>query len=414
MNSSPLAALHDEQLRRLFGAQVTSALGHSALWLCAGIWVRQLTGSNGSAALTFFFLLTPALLAPVAGVVVDRLPRRAFLAWTNIVGAIGLLPLLTVQTSEQTPVIYAVMFFYGVVTVACGPAQSALIAESAPASELAAMNGLMRSAVEASKLVAPAAGAGLFALTGPRVVVVLDVLAFLAAAWLLHRLPKRPAPEPVHPRESMTHQLTGGFRYLFRVRALRSLVVVCTLFMAGAGLNEALRWGVVTQGLHAAPEWIGALQAVMGLGSVLVGLTAAAVITRHGELNAAALSLATFGLGCALWTSPAPALIVVGALLVGGGATLLVVAAVTMLQTRAEANMQGRAFAAFELLTTAPQVASVALGAHLVEALDYRLILLALALVALASAALAVVYARTLPATTLTSPRKPLARAPRR
>ena len=56
--------------------QVFSLFGDTALWLAMGIWVKTLTGSNAAAGLVFFFATAPVLLAPLTGLLVDRVRRR--------------------------------------------------------------------------------------------------------------------------------------------------------------------------------------------------------------------------------------------------------------------------------------------------------------------------------------------------
>jgi farnesol dehydrogenase len=61
-----------------------SLTGSSALWLALGIWVKSLTGSTAAAGMVIFAILAPpVLLAPVAGMLVDRVRRRPLLVIVN-------------------------------------------------------------------------------------------------------------------------------------------------------------------------------------------------------------------------------------------------------------------------------------------------------------------------------------------
>jgi hypothetical protein len=70
MSLRPLFA--DTRARRYLAGQSLSLLGDSSMWLACGIWVKSLTGSDSAAGLTFFFFTAPAVLAPMAGLLVDR------------------------------------------------------------------------------------------------------------------------------------------------------------------------------------------------------------------------------------------------------------------------------------------------------------------------------------------------------
>ena len=80
-------------------------------------------------------------------------------------------------------------------------------------------------------------------------------------------------------------------------------------------------------------------------------------------------------------------LVLCGALLEVVEATWLIVPAVTAVQRCTPRHLQGRATAAAELMITAPQQASIALGAALIAVADYRVLLGATAVVMLSCAA---------------------------
>lgn len=81
---------------RLFAGLTTSMLGDSVLLLVLSMWVKTLTGSNGAAGLTFFWMLVPALFAPLYGMYIDRIKRKPLLVWGNVLSALMVLSLLAV------------------------------------------------------------------------------------------------------------------------------------------------------------------------------------------------------------------------------------------------------------------------------------------------------------------------------
>ena len=184
----------DRHARRYLSGQALSLLGDSAMWLACGIWVRTLTGSNAAAALTFLFFIAPALLAPAAGLLVDRVRRRPLLIVANVAGAAMLAPLLLVNDRGDVWLIYTVMALYGFLNVLIAPAQSALLAAILPADLLADANATLRTVQEGLRIAAPLAGAGLFTLLGGHAVVLLDMLTFIGATLFLLALPNDQAP----------------------------------------------------------------------------------------------------------------------------------------------------------------------------------------------------------------------------
>ena len=228
---------------RLYLVGLTASLiGTSAMTLVAGIWVKTLTGSASAAALVSVCVFVPALLAPLAGLVADRVPRRRLLLLVNLSAAIGLLPLLLVRSSSGVWVIFVVMLGYGVVLVLIDPAETALFTELVPAEERGQLNGLRLTLQEGAKLLAPLAGAGLFVVLGGGLVAALDAATFLIAAVAVTLL-RAPGSRPERrDRLSWRSEVTAGLTHLRRTPGLGRLVTVAALAMAVSGLAVAAQF----------------------------------------------------------------------------------------------------------------------------------------------------------------------------
>src|SRR5713226_1825573 len=83
----------------LWLGQLISSLGDTLHYIALVVWVYQRTGSSLVVAGTVFFEVVPVILiAPIAGVVIDRLPRKAVLVVADVVGAgLGMAMLLNTQ-----------------------------------------------------------------------------------------------------------------------------------------------------------------------------------------------------------------------------------------------------------------------------------------------------------------------------
>src|ERR1022692_3652156 len=91
-----------------------SVIGDNAMSLAAGIWVKSLTGSSSEAAPVSVCVYAPSLAGPLAGVVADRVRRRRFLVWLNLVSAALVLPLLAASGPGSAWIIFAVITWYGI------------------------------------------------------------------------------------------------------------------------------------------------------------------------------------------------------------------------------------------------------------------------------------------------------------
>ncbi|HWS38939.1 MAG TPA: MFS transporter, partial [Actinoplanes sp.] len=106
---------------------VLSGFGGTALTLAAGIWILDLTGNPGLAALAALGVYLPSLAAPWLGALVDRFPRRALLITVEFVVAALLLVLLPVDTAGQVWLIYLVMLARGFGYVLLDAGETALL-----------------------------------------------------------------------------------------------------------------------------------------------------------------------------------------------------------------------------------------------------------------------------------------------
>ncbi len=151
------AAFGTPGFKRLYLGLTASMLGDSLMLIVLSMWVKQLTGSNGAAGLTFLWLTIPALMAPLFGYVVDRVPRRAFLVGVNLGSALAMMPLLLVRDASDVWIIYTVAFLYGVSFVVMPAALNGLLKDMLREEVLVEANASLSVTREALRLVGRAA-----------------------------------------------------------------------------------------------------------------------------------------------------------------------------------------------------------------------------------------------------------------
>jgi MFS family permease len=381
--------------RLLLLGDVVSTLGDSALWLAMAIWVKELTGSSAWAGLVMFCYAIGNLSSPLGGVIADRFRRRPMLICANLLGFALVLLNLLVHGRGQIWIIYLAIFLSGVLAGAITPALTALLPALVPEDLLAEANGAQQTLNEGLRLVTPLIGAGLFALAGGAVVAEIDAATFLVAvAALLALRIDEPKPAP-HAAGDESGRMTAGFRFIRREPVLRSITLALALAMLAFGFTESAVFSVVTTGLHHRPTFTGVLLAAQGTGAVVAGLVAAPILRRMPEGMMTALALCCAVAAVLLLTLPSVVLVFVGVVLAGFVGPWVSVAAITAIQRRTPSDLLGRVAGAFGLSLTAPQVASVGLGAALIAVVSYRMLLSAVAVVA----ALAVAYLLSRPET---------------
>src|SRR5262249_36055790 len=158
---------------------ITSVFGDRALFVVLGIWTLDLTGSSAAGGLAFAFLGLAGLLAPLAGLIADRYPRRAVLIANDLATGLVVLALLAVHDAGDVWIVYAVALLYGFSNQVGAAARGGLVAGLVPDDLLAPANGVIESARSGVRIIAPAAGAALYVAVGGPAVAVLDTATFL-------------------------------------------------------------------------------------------------------------------------------------------------------------------------------------------------------------------------------------------
>src|SRR6266545_316780 len=285
-------ALRDARL--YLAGQALSIFGDTALWLAAGIWVKTLTGSNTAAGLVFFAISLPLVLAPFAGLLVDRVRRRPLLIATNLATGTMVLALLAVHDRGDVWLVYLVMLVYGIAYAVLGSGQSALLTLLLPEELLAYGNGALLTIRQGLRLVAPRGGG---------FVAVVDAVTFLVAAATLARV--RVAEQPPEPvKRRWRAELAAGMRHVARTVDLRQMVTAAAVTVVVFGFSETLVFAVVDRGLQRPPSFLGVLLTVQGVAGLLGGLSAAPLIRRSSEGCLAGVGIAmetvAFALGAVL------------------------------------------------------------------------------------------------------------------
>jgi MFS family permease len=369
------AAWQHPGLPRLTLAWFFTNLADSALFLMVAVWVKDLTGSNGAAAMVFAMLGLPALVAPFLGQVADRVSRRRLLLGANLVVSGVVVTLFLVDSAAWLWLLYVVIVVYAASGYLTAAAQSGLIRDLLPDEHLASGNGLLTSIDQSLRLISPVLGTGLYALAGPRAVIVLTASCFLLAALALATLKVREsAPEAAADRGTYWTEVSAGFRHLARTPQLARLTLLLAGVCAATGLLNAAVFPALEQGVGLPASALGALVSAQGVGAVAAGLTAAWAIGRWGERSTFEIGTLALGVGIIPVLGTSVVALVAGLVLLGAGVTWAVVAYMTLRQRLTPPRLQGRTGAAANMTINVPQTVTTAVAAGLLAVVDYRIL----------------------------------------
>jgi len=380
--------LADRNMRVLLIGQAMNMLGNTALLVVLGIWVKTLTGSSADAGLIFLLLGATSFLAPVTGLLVDRFPRRWVLIVNDTVTAAVMALLLFVHDRSEVWIIYLVACVYGTSGLVYRGARGGLVHSMVPGELLGDANGVLSSLTQMLRIVGPLAGAGAFAAWGGHVVAVADIgtFAFSITSYFMLRLTgdlvrreKEPSGEP-RPGE-FWREVVAGLRHVMANPVIRRMVLASVLAFGGAGMIDVAMFSLVSQGLHRSAAMIGVITSLEGAGGVVAAACTGALMRRIGEYAVACAGFLGVGAGLAVSSAATLFTAVLGALLLGVGLPMVLVAELTVVQRRTSAEMQGRAISASEAIINTPFTISIAIGAAIISVAGFRIIYLACAAV---------------------------------
>jgi MFS family permease len=370
-------------VRLLLAGQTLSAFGDWAMLIVFAIWMKSLTGSSALAGLTFFVFAAGSLLAPLGGLLADRVRRRPLMIVSDaVLGGIVLL-LLLVHDRSDAWLIYAVAFAYGALGTVFYPARAALLKVMLPEELLAPANGALTSVREGLRIVAPLAGAGLYTLLGGGAVAVLDSATFAASVFFLARMrvhEEKPAPS----EHDFLREVTAGMRHVWETLPLRQVVLGVAVALLVVGFAETLIFSVIAA-LGQKPSFFGVFATIQGVGSIAGGLTAALLLRRLGEVRLVGVGLALFAVADLCLVVPSLGVVLAAGPVAGVGVAWAIVGFSTALQTRTPLAIQGRVSAAADLTLSVAQTVSIGVGALLSTLVDYRILFGVMAMVVLAS-----------------------------
>jgi MFS family permease len=359
---------------RIFLAGWTaSQFGDWAMIIVLAVWAKALTDSNASAGLVFFALAAPSIFSPLAGVVVDRVRRRPLLVAVYSIEAVVVLGLLFVHDRGDVWILYAMAVFTGTAGTLAASARSALMTVTIPRELLGEGNAIFQSVREGLRLIAPLAGAGIYAAASGGVVAIVDSASFVfvVVALLLMRTPE---PRFERVEHNFMAEALAGAKHIWHTLPLRQIVFSTGAALLLVGFSETIIFAVIDEGLHRPPSFLGVLSTLQGIGAIAGGLTAVRGLRVVGDVRVAGLGMAGFAVGELSFVSSNLPLVAVGVAVAGFGVSWFIVGLMTAVQVRTPLRLQGRVSSAADVIISTPQTASIAVGAALIAVVDYRLL----------------------------------------
>src|SRR4051812_12092840 len=222
-------ALRHRNYRLFFSGQSLSLVGTWITRVATSWLVYRLTGSELLLGIVGFCGQIPTMiLAPFAGVLVDRWDRHRLLVITQVLSMLQTLALaiLTLQHVITVPWLLALQIVQGVINAFDTPARQAFVVEMVEdRADLSNAIALNSSMFNGARLIGPSVGGVLIALVGEGGCFLIDGISYLAVIASLLAMQVRPAA-PRAEHKHVLHELRDGWRYASGSPAIRSMLLL--------------------------------------------------------------------------------------------------------------------------------------------------------------------------------------------
>jgi MFS family permease len=293
-------ALRHRNFRLFFGGQTISLVGTWMTRVATGWLVYQLTGSALLLGTVSFAGQIPTfLLAPFAGVWVDRLDRRQVLLWTQALSMVQSLTLaaLTLSGHITIPRLLALSVMQGCINAFDMPGrQSFMVKMVDDRRDLQNAIAINSSMVNMARLIGPSLAGMLIAVSSEGWCFLVDGISYIAviASLLAMRLH---APVVKRAAGSALSELKAGWTYVSRFLPIRTILLLFAVISLMGMPFVVLMPIFAARVLHGGPHTLGFLTGSMGLGALISALSLAARKNVRGLVRMIPISAAVFGLG---------------------------------------------------------------------------------------------------------------------
>ncbi|GAB4077268.1 MFS transporter [Nostocoides australiense] len=331
-----------------FGALVSNV----GTWMArvAQDWLvlTELTEHSASALgiVTGLQFLPFLLLAPWAGAVVDRFPKRTLLMITQIsLGLVSLVTgLLALTGVAQLWHVYILALMQGVATAFDNPARQAFVSEMVPNERLANAVSLNSASFNAGRLIGPAVAGVIIAAWGTGIALLLNAVTFGAVLLALTSLdPRALTPAPLSKGRGSIRE---GFDYV-RGRPDLKLVMGLVFVLGTFGMNFQITMALMaTKVFGKGPTEFGLLGSIMAVGSLAAALWSAR--RANPRLRHLLIALVAFTVSAtAAALAPTYSLFALTLIPLGLAALSALTTANAMVQLRTTPAMRGRVMALY-------------------------------------------------------------------
>jgi MFS family permease len=355
----------------LWLGQLISNFGDTLNYIALVVLVFRLTGSGLAVSVTVVFEIIPVLLlAPIAGVIIDRFPRKAILVLSDLVRAALVLFLIFADEAWH---VYLIAFLLTSASIFFNPTMQAVIPNVVEKESLLAANSVAWTTGRLVQIVASAVAGGLIAATGTGAAFAINALSFVISALLIARLT---IPPHVGQLDRSTKRGIGGWlgdaqrglSYVRHDRFISRLLVVQALASLAVGATGALLVVLAERHMRLPAEGFAWLLLAIGVGALLGPILLGSFTQNYRNTSLLFLPYIIRGAGDVLIAVLTPLPLVMLILLIYGLCTSTgMVVYNSLMQSQVHEAVRGRVYTLMDLTWNLMRLISLGLGGLLVD-----------------------------------------------
>lgn len=261
-------------------SQSLSQLGSSMTSFALILWVYTQDGSAMTVSLMSFFNYMPYILVSIfAGNFVDRHKKKNIMLVADTIAAVCSAVIFALTWSEGLQIwhIYVVNFVIGFMNAFQSPASSVAIGRIVPKDKLAQVSGMNSFSGNMVAILSPVLASAIFAFGGLTPLLVIDLVSFILAFFVLLIVIQIPEDEMTDvAKKSVFAGCAEGFRYLKNNRVILAIMITMAMLNFFSRLTyENILSPMILSRTGNDSVALGIVNAAMGIGGIIGGIIVA-------------------------------------------------------------------------------------------------------------------------------------------
>ncbi|MGD0739844.1 MAG: MFS transporter [Terracidiphilus sp.] len=339
-------ALRHRNFRLFFGGQTISLIGTWMTRIATAWLVYKLTHSALLLGTVSFAGQIPTfLVAPFAGVWIDRWDRRKVLVWTQSLAMVQSFALAGLTFSGLITIdwILFLSVMQGIINAFDMPGrQSFMVQMVEDRADLGNAIAINSSMVNVARLIGPSLAGMLIAVTSEAWCFLIDGVSYIAVIASLLMMHVH-APAILRKATSTFHEMKEGWSYVAGFLPIRTILLLFAVVSLMGMPFVVLMPVFAATVLHGGAHTLGFLMGAMGVGALISALSLAARRNVRGLIRMIPAAAAVFGLGLIGFGLSSTFWLSMGTVLVAGAGMMQGMAASnTIIQTLTSEDKRGR------------------------------------------------------------------------